>query len=437
MSWDTPRRLHNDNPERGSGLWRRRAIVVAAIAAVVLGGLGMAPSRVEAATPPGASTLLGTWSASYVTTTIQENSSRVGYRGSWYRSDNSRYMGGHARTSTRRGAYATLRFSGTAVTWIGPIGPRRGKAIIYLDGRRVKVVDTRSATFRPARILYKVVFRSYGTHRLTIRVVGTGPRNRVSLDAFVVRGKPRTTSSLPVAPVPVSAGRTVTFWDDFDGSAPDPSKWSYDSEWGCCGLSKESDLMDGAGVSVANGIMTLSASRGSTPSGREWRSSETATKGHFSQLYGNFQARMRWTKGDGLWPAFWLLQSNASGRRPELDIMEAYPNTSNWPGKSAPWPGPSRYQFTNHYDSSGGQQGLTIEPGVDLTAGWHVYEMEWRPNLLIARFDGVEVGRMSSNVPSVPMFMILDMVVGNWSQLSTASTPDVAHLQVDWVRVTD
>ena len=117
--------------------------------------------------------------------------------------------------------------------------------------------------------------------------------------------------------------------------------------------------------------------------------------------------------------------------------MEAYPNTSNWPGKSSPWPGASRYQFTNHYDSVGGQQGITIEPGADLTAGWHVYEMEWRPNLLIARFDGREVGRITSNVPSVPMFVILDMVVGNWSQLSTGSTPDVAHLQVDWVRVTD
>lgn len=347
-------------------------------------------------------------------------------------------MGGHARTSTRRGSYATLSFKGTAVTWIGPVGPRRGKAIIYLDGRRVKTVDTRAATFRSARVLYKVVFRSYGAHRLTIRVAASGPRNRVSVDALVVRGKHLGSSSIVPAPsVPSPTGRTVTFWDDFDGSAPDPSKWSYDNEWGCCGLSKESDLMNGDGVSVANGVITLAASRGSTPSGRAWRSSETATKGHFSQLYGNFQARMRWTKGDGLWPAFWLLQSNASGRRPELDIMEAYPNTTFWPGTTRAWPGASRYQFTNHYDATGGQQGLTIEPGVDLTAGWHVYEMEWRPNVLIARFDGVEVGRFTSNVPSVPMFMILDMVVGNWSQLSTANTPDVANLQVDWVRVTD
>jgi beta-glucanase (GH16 family) len=230
----------------------------------------------------------------------------------------------------------------------------------------------------------------------------------------------------------------VTFWDDFDGTAPDPSKWSYDSEWGCCGLSSESDLMNGGGVTVANGVMTLRAERGSTPSGREWRSAETATKGHFAQLYGNFQARMRWDTGDGLWPAFWLLQSDASGRRPELDVMEAYPNTSNWPGKTEPWPGVNRYQFSNHWSASSGDvQTLTIDTGVDLTLDWHVYEMEWRPNLLIARFDGREVGRITSNVPTVPMFMILDHVVGNWTQKSTASTPSVADFEVDWVRVTN
>jgi beta-glucanase (GH16 family) len=409
-------------------------MVAIAVAAVALGGLAMPPTPVQAATQ-SASSLMRTWSAGYATTTVQDGWQMLRYRGSWYRSTYGRYLGGHARTSIRQGSTVTLQFNGTAVSWIGPVGPRRGKAIVYLDGRQVKVVDTRAATFSPARVLYKVGFASFGTHRLTIKVANTGRRHRVAVDAFVVREKPRVRTT--VVPPPIPADRSVTFWDDFGGSAPDSSKWSFDGEWGCCGLSKESDLMNGGGVSVANGIMTLSASRGSTPSGRAWRSSEIATKGHFSQLYGNFQARMRWTKGDGLWPAFWLLQSNASGRRPELDVMEAYPNTSNWPGKSAPWPGVSRYQFTNHYDSVGGHQGITIEPGADLTAGWHVYEMEWRPNLLIARFDGREVGRMTNNAPSVPMFMILDMVVGNWSQLSTSSTPDVAHLQVDWVRVTD
>ena len=85
----------------------------------------------------------------------------------------------------------------------------------------------------------------------------------------------------------------------------------------------------------------------------------------------------------------------------------------------------------------GGQQGVTIDGGTDLTAGWHTYEMEWRPDLLIARFDGKEVGRFTNNVPSVPMFLIVDMVVGNWTQASTSSTPSSATLDVDWVRVTN
>lgn len=449
MFWDETRWLRQEHPERRSRRPRRRSLVAIAIVTVALGGLAMPPAQVQASTPAAALTLLRDWSARYATTTIQESSRRLTYRGRWYRSDNRAYLGRHARTSIRRGSSVTLRFAGTAVTWIGPVGPRRGKAVIYLDGRRVKVVDTHATAFRPARVLFKVAFAAYGRHRLTIRVAGSGRRARVAVDAIVVRGKrndgvtvlkrptppPGTPDPTPTPTVP--DGRVVTFWDDFDGTTPDPTKWSFDTEWGCCGLSKESDLMHGGGVSVADGIMTLAASRGSTPSGLDWRSSETATKGHFSQLYGTFQARMRWSKGDGLWPAFWLLQSNASGRRPELDVIEAYPNTTYWPGTTRAWPGPTRYQFTNHYDAVGGHQGVTIEPGVDLTAGWHVYEMEWRPNLLIARFDGREVARFTNNVPSVPMFMILDMVVGNWSQLSTSNTPDSANLEVDWVRVTD
>ncbi len=50
------------------------------------------------------------------------------------------------------------------------------------------------------------------------------------------------------------------------------------------------------------------------------------TKGLFSQTYGRFEARIKIPKGQGMWPAFWMLGSDidtnpwpACG---EIDIME-------------------------------------------------------------------------------------------------------------------
>lgn len=233
-----------------------------------------------------------------------------------------------------------------------------------------------------------------------------------------------------VEPVPPPPAATYTFEDNF----VDGSKWAFDSEWGSGGLSTESDLMNGGNVTVANGIIALRVARGATPSGRPWQSAERATKGTFSQLYGIFQARIRYPKGQGFWPAFWLLDATSSGRRPELDIVEAYPfgDTSSRGG------GPTQFAMTNHYrDSAGVMQARTLwcKPGIDLTLDFHVFELEWRKDVLISRLDGREMGRLTGNVPAVPMFMILNHVVGGWAGASDSSSPSPADMLVDWVRV--
>ncbi len=236
----------------------------------------------------------------------------------------------------------------------------------------------------------------------------------------------------PATPQPTpSPSLVTTFADDFDGNRLDKSRWETFGEWGCCGLGTESDTRSGKTVIVGDGILRLGAERGTTGSGRPWQSALVTTRGLFSQRYGVFQARMRWTKGSGLWPAFWLLEADETGPRPEIDIMEDYPQTKD-PGSL------SEYLTVNHYRDAGGAlqlDKLTIDAEVNLTADWHVYELEWRPSSLIARFDGKEVGRFTSPPPSTPMFLVLDMVVGSPLAHSDDSTPSPAFLDVDWIRV--
>jgi beta-glucanase (GH16 family) len=222
-----------------------------------------------------------------------------------------------------------------------------------------------------------------------------------------------------------------TFADEFDGDELDGDKWETEGEWGCCGLSAEADHREGDNVDVRDGILRLRARRHETGSEKSWQGALITTRELFSQRYGVFQARMRWTKGSGLWPAFWLLEADETGRRPEIDIAEDYPDTKN-PGSV------SEYLAVNHYRDGGDSlkvEKLTIDTEIDLTADWHVYELEWRKSDLIVRFDGREVGRFTSPPPSTRMFLVLDMVVGSPLGRSDDSTPSPAYLEVDWVRV--
>lgn len=249
---------------------------------------------------------------------------------------------------------------------------------------------------------------------------------------------PLNTPTPTATATPVPPADNVTFFDDFNSL--DATKWGI-TEWPTTGLSTQSDNMNNLSQCiVANGMMTLRVERGSTPSGRAWRSCAISTTGKFSQLYGTFTMRAKYVKGQGLWPAFWLLQQSGSGRRPEIDALEAYPFGS----LTAPWPaggGPTQYAMTEHHKRADGsccdQNTFWVRYGSDLTLDWHEFQLEWRKGLMITRIDGVEYGRITSSlVPAVPMFVILDHVVGGWAGQADSTTPSPADFQVDWVKVT-
>lgn len=230
----------------------------------------------------------------------------------------------------------------------------------------------------------------------------------------------RVRVTAPGVPVVVPPPVGSTFYDDFTG---DLSKWNLVTEWPDTGLSKSS-TNDPSMVSVSNGQLLLRCERG-TPL---WKSAVIDTKVKFQQLYGIFEAQISYPAGQGLWPAFWLLEGNGkTGKRPELDVMEAYPH----PGSGG---GVTQYAMTNHWTATN-KFTTWCKPGFDLTTGPHVFGLEWRKDLLVARLDGKEMGRQTANVPAVPMFLILDLVVGSWAGLPDATTPSSAVMKVDWVRV--
>ena len=118
---------------------------------------------------------------------IGDANAGIVYRGGWQAARHTAYSGDTVRYAARPGASAGLTFVGRSITWIGPKGPTRGRARVYLDGRLVRTVDLRAAGFQGRAIVFGHAWRRPGRHTIRIVVLGTPGRPMVAIDEFVVR----------------------------------------------------------------------------------------------------------------------------------------------------------------------------------------------------------------------------------------------------------
>lgn len=98
------------------------------------------------------------------------------------------------RRSRTAGASVSTSFDGTGVTVIGPVGPDRGRARIYLDGKAVATIDTYAPEWATQQPLWRA--DGLGSARHNVRVVAlnsksaTSTATYVGVDAFDIVGKP-------------------------------------------------------------------------------------------------------------------------------------------------------------------------------------------------------------------------------------------------------
>ena len=158
----------------------------------------------------------------------------------------------------------------------------------------------------------------------------------------------------------------------------------------------------------------------------------TLRRRHFRRGY--FEARMRWTKGNGSWPAFWLFSvARAAGDvpSPEIDVFEGQGSE------------PRVFYGTVHRNSSdccgmpNKQNGNNWQPQrSDLTARFHTYAALWEAKSVTWYLDGRRLMRAPVyDTTDNKMFLILDMWTGGWTRDPDGTTPAELHTEVDWVRV--
>jgi hypothetical protein len=120
----------------------------------------------------------------------QNSAGSVTYSGTWRKATTATAYGGSLRYASTAGRTVTTRFTGYGVAWVSALGKTRGKAEVWLDGKRVATISLYAKTSAARRIVWWTPVTPSVTHKLVIKVLGTHAKgatgNRVDMDAFIV-----------------------------------------------------------------------------------------------------------------------------------------------------------------------------------------------------------------------------------------------------------
>ncbi|GIF44494.1 galactose-binding domain-containing protein [Actinoplanes xinjiangensis] len=289
----------------------------------------------------------------------------------------------------------------------------------------------------------KDVVNATGTGRY-VRMYGTARSSAYgySLWEFSVYGTGGNPTAPPARPAdPTFPATRLVFADEFNGAAgskPDTAKWTYDpgvpqnGEVQYYTPNSENASMNGSGSLVIE-------ARRQDYQGRQYTSHRMNTSNKFSVQYGRIEARVKVPKGNGLWPAFWLMGDDFLQGRPwpyngEIDIMEVL-------GRNT-----SEAYSTLHapaYNGAGGygQKYATV----DLSQDYHVWAAEWDSKgirfFLDGRlvFDAAKETVENTRGPWIfdhKFYLILNLAVGgDFPGPIDATTPFPSQMLVDYVRV--
>ncbi len=246
------------------------------------------------------------------------------------------------------------------------------------------------------------------------------------------------------------AGWTLVWSDEFDGadgSGIDTTKWAAQTGgdgWG--NQEREYYTNDLANAQEQGGNLVITATTAGAAAQTCWygqclyTSARLQTMGLFQQAYGRFEARIKIPRGQGLWPAFWMLGNNIGTagwpQCGEIDIME---NIGKEPGivhGSMHGPGYS--------GGSALTAAYTLPGSAALADDFHVYAVEWEVG--VARFyldDTLYETKTPADVPAGttwvfdhPFFILLNVAVGgSWPGDPDATTVFPQTMLVDYVRV--
>lgn len=212
------------------------------------------------------------------------------------------------------------------------------------------------------------------------------------------------------------------FRDEFDGDSLDATRWSTDYSSGGGG---EQQYYAPDAFRMRDGVLSIYAEKKASQ-GYPYTSGIITTQRTFAQKYGYFLIRAKLPRGQGFWPAFWLL--SVSKHYPaEVDVFELLGHD------------PFTLHMTNHWRDEDGtrrKNKLAFTSESDFSSEFHTFAIDWTQEELKWYVDGILRFSADQGVPSEPLFMLINLAVGgNWPGNPDETTQFPGVMQVDYVRV--
>ena len=234
------------------------------------------------------------------------------------------------------------------------------------------------------------------------------------------------------APPPVAGTWTQIWGDEFNGTTLDPV-WHTAQYWDHTTTvvgQGELEAYNAKADTVSNGALHLTATKDSSYGG-QYLSGLVMTGGEndnpsyptFNFFHGYMEVSAKIPKGQGLWPAIWLMPASYNDGNGEIDAMENLGNDTT-----------TIYGTVHRF----GQQQQHTFHGVDLSQGFHTYGVDWEADHISWYVDGQLYGTTTnlSLIPTEAMYPILNLAVGGaWGGNPDSTTQFPASMDVDYIRV--
>lgn len=283
-------------------------------------------------------------------------------------------------------------------------------------------------------------YTNSGTYTIQVNAHAT-PNEYISATSQVVVTIPDGSVNNEGYTTPESyAGYTLIWQDEFSGETLNSSDWTYELGTGSNGWgNNELQYYRAENTAVKDGFLTITAKKENF-SGSAYTSSRLITRGKQEFQYGRIDIRATLPKGQGVWPALWMLGAKHPGvpwpACGELDIMEKIGGTGY----------ENKVYGTLHWDNNGSHACTCDKLPYVLPSGifndkFHVFTIIWDESEIKWYVDDVLFNTINITPADLSefhekFFFIFNVAVGgNWPGNPDGSTVFPQKMIVDYIRV--
>ena len=228
---------------------------------------------------------------------------------------------------------------------------------------------------------------------------------------------------------------TLTFEDDFDQARLDTDKWMIGYYWGKAlmndhySLEGERQLFRDKNVELRDSCLRITTQKEAVK-GKVWNptwgfrekdfdytSGLVSTGQSFRQQYGYFEAKVRFNQSFPVMNAFWMVGERIT---PHVDVFK-----SMYPGGRHLEAG-----LISEVPEKGVSPLTGRIKGAHFTKDFFIYSLDWSKDRMIWKINGVEVFRVTRDIPQQPMYITFCTTL--------PEEPDERRLpaimEINWVR---